>query len=158
MMSDYPKDIYDTAANIAEHWAEPLYDDSTSDSEAQEVVDAIADAILAERCRFSDGLRGCWHGIYLDGRNEHGSHVIRLPQRSIELEQDDDGNFLKDLAETILQDAEGLGFSVGDAVIAMFYTCNDEGFFSHYEYVGISPELTAQFYGTPEDQSAEKDK
>ena len=102
-------------------------------------------------------LRGDWHGVHLDGRNEHGSHVIRLPQRSIELEQDENGDFLKHIAETILTDAEALGFSVGDGVVATFTAYSDEGFFSHYEYETISPELTALFYGSPTEQAALKD-
>jgi hypothetical protein len=101
-----------------------------------------------------DALRGNWHGVFLDGRNEHGSHVIRLPHRSIELEQDEAGDFLKFIAETILQDAETLGFAVGDAVVATFDMCTDEGFFSHYEYAGISSDLTAALYGSPEEQAA----
>jgi hypothetical protein len=102
-------------------------------------------------------IRSDWHGVFLDGRNEHGSHVIRLPQRSIELDQDEAGNFLKCTAETILQDAERLGFSVGDAVIAIFDFCrNDDDWPAYYEYAGISPELTALFYGTPDEQTAEK--
>lgn len=103
-----------------------------------------------------NALRGDWQGVYLDGRNKHGSHVIRLPQRSIELEHDDARTFLKDLAETILSDAEALGFVVDDAVVATFDRCLDDGFFSHYEYVGVSSELTAMFYGSTEDQAARR--
>lgn len=100
-----------------------------------------------------EALRSDWHGVYLDGRNEHGSHVIRLPHRSIELEQDEEGDFLKPDAETILSDAEALGFVVGDAVVATFTHCTDDGFFSHYEYAGISSELTEMLYGSHTDQA-----
>lgn len=102
----------------------------------------------------TEALRSHWHGVFLDGRNEHGSHVIRLPQRSIELEQDEAGNFLKELAETILSDAEALGFSVGDAVAITFDLCTDDGFFSHYEYVGVSEALTSMLYGSSAEQAA----
>lgn len=100
-------------------------------------------------------LRGHWHGVFLDGRNEHGSHVLMLPQRSIELEQDSNGDFLKQIAETILCDAEEKGFKVGNAVVANFDLCLDEGFFSHYEFAGVSAELTAMFYGTAAEQQAQ---
>lgn len=102
---------------------------------------------------FLGAIRGCWHGVFLDGRNEHGSHVLMLPQRSIELAQDANGDFLKDEAETILREAEANGFKVGDAVVATFEQCLDEGFFSHYEFVGVSTELTALLYGTPVEQA-----
>ncbi len=102
-----------------------------------------------------EALRGDWHGVVLDGRNEHGSHVLDIPQRSIELGLDADGNFLKGYAETILCAAEALGFEIGHAVIARFDACYDDGFFSHFEFVDISPELTAAFYGTPDEQRAD---
>ena len=100
-------------------------------------------------------IRGNWHGLTLDGRNEHGSHVLMLPQRSIELDQDSNGDFLKDETETILCDAEALGFKVGNAVVATFTLCLDEGFFSHYEYAGVSADLTAMLYGGPGEQEAD---
>lgn len=102
-------------------------------------------------------LRGYWHGLFLDGRNEHGSHVLNLPQRSLELEQDADGNFLKDDAETILRAAEAKGFTAGrDAVVATFNECRD-GDWTYYEFSDVSAELTALFYGTPEEQAADFD-
>lgn len=97
-------------------------------------------------------LRGNWHGVVLDGRNEHGSHVLMLPQRSIELEQNEAGDFLKDDAETIISDAEKLGFAVTDCVVAKFTSCWDDGWFSHYEYEGICSELTELLYGSPTEQ------
>lgn len=50
----------------------------------------IAEASLAT---MREALRGNWHGVFLDGRNEHGSHVLMLPERSIELEQGSNGDF-----------------------------------------------------------------
>lgn len=78
--------------------------------------------------------------------------MLMLPQRAIELEQDDAGDFLKSDAETILSDAEKLGFVAGDAVVACFECCTDDGFFSHYEYSGISVELTQLLYGSHQEQ------
>lgn len=112
-----------------------------------------AEAAEAERDRLREAQRGHWHGVFLDGRNEHGCHTLMLPQRSIELEQDSNGDFLKAHAETILGAAEALGFEVGDAVVATFDLCLDEGFFSHYEFVEVSADLTAALYGTPHEQS-----
>jgi hypothetical protein len=123
----------------------------------KDFLKAIARAESAEAeaaAALRKALREDWHGVVLDGRNEHGSHVLMLPHRSIELEQDENGDFIKYLAETILQDAERLGFSIGDAVVATFDACTDEGFFSHYEYTGVSSLLTEHLYGPPEEQQS----
>ena len=109
----------------------------------------------SEEYRVKRQIRGCWHGVFLDGRNEHGSHVLMLPQRSIELNQDANGDFLKDEAETILREAEANGFRVGDAVVVTFAPCLDEGFFSHFEFVGLSTDLTALLYGSADEQHAD---
>lgn len=53
--------------------------------------------------------------VYLDGRNEHGTHVLELDLRSAGIKQSD----LDEIAEGIMSDAEKLGFKVGDAV----WTC-----------------------------------
>jgi hypothetical protein len=111
---------------------------------------------LTKRVEEAAELRGDWHGVFLDGRNEHGAHVLMLPQRSIDLEQDSSGDFLKDDAETILREAEAKGFKVGDAVVVTFDLCLDDGFFSHYEFVDVSLTLTALFYGSPEEQDADR--
>jgi len=121
------------------------------------VVEQMNDrAAQAERmARLEEALRGDWHGVFLDGRNEHGSHVLNLPQRSIELEQNSEGYFLPDEAEAILLDAEAKGFRAGDhGVVLVFDRCTDEGWFSHYEFKEVSPELTALLYGTPAEQDA----
>ena len=99
-------------------------------------------------------IRSEWRGVHLEGRTEHGARVALLPHRSIELEQDGD-YFLTQLAEQILSDAEAKGFrsGSGNAVIITVEPCWDDGWFSHYEYTGISPELTALFYGTAEEQN-----
>lgn len=121
---------------------------------ALSVVRKALETPTEEMVALQAALRGDWHGVFLDGRNEHGSHVIMLPQRSIELDQDNNGDFLKFYAEEIIRDAEAQGFAVGHAVVATFVMCLDEGFFSHYEYSGISASLTAVIYGAPEEQTA----
>jgi len=125
-------------------------------------TDAVIRVLSADRAaqaermaRLEEALRGDWHGVFLDGRNEHGSHVLNLPQRSIELEQNSEGYFLPDEAEAILLDAEAKGFRAGDhGVVLVFDRCTDEGWFSHYEFKEVSPELTALLYGTPAEQDA----
>lgn len=45
-----PEDVWETATNVCT-WAEPLYDEEVFESERDEVVEAVAEAILAERER-----------------------------------------------------------------------------------------------------------
>lgn len=54
--------------------------------------------------------------LFLDGRNEHGTHVLPSFPRSIELVEDD----VVTQAEFILRHAEAQGFAVGDHVWAEF--------------------------------------
>lgn len=54
--------------------------------------------------------------LFLDGRNEHGSHVLASYPRSFDTAETN----IEDEAETILAEAEALGFSIGDHVWAEF--------------------------------------
>lgn len=58
--------------------------------------------------------------LCLDGRNEHGSHVIPSFPRSFDIEKDY-GTDIDAQAEDILLSAEAEGFAVGDLVWAEFY-------------------------------------
>jgi len=152
-MTDIPEDVM----KLARH----LYGVTRRNLERAS-IGIIARAISADRAaqaermaRLEEALRGDWHGVFLDGRNEHGSHVLNLPQRSIELEQNSKGYYLPDEAEAILLDAEAKGFRAGDhGVVLVFDRCTDEGWFSHYKFKEVSPELTALLYGTPAEQDA----
>ena len=96
--------------------------------------------------------------VFLDGRNEHGSHVLPMPGDRIGdlgeitglLESQDDG-----VAEQIITDAEGLGFEICHCVVTVWrQDCVGDGASSYWEYVEIDPILTDLLYGTPESQRA----
>lgn len=99
-----------------------------------------------------EALRGNWHGVFLDGRNEHGSHVLMLPERSIELEQGSNGDFLKQDAERIIAEAERLGFEVGHAVVVTFTEQNDDDLGGYYEFSTVSLAMTELMYGSTDEQ------
>lgn len=57
-------------------------------------------------------LNGKWSVLILDGRNEHGTHVLSSFPTAILLDDDD----IAEQAETIFAEAEKLGFCAGDHV------------------------------------------
>lgn len=121
--------------------------------------------------------------VYLDGRNEHGSHVVLQRGDNIddaealatELNDQEDGP-----AERILTDAESLGFEIGHFVVTIWrwnapetdhdFPCG-QGFDAasgieygartleiapgYWEYERIDPTLTMLFCGAAEDQARE---
>lgn len=87
--------------------------------------------------------------LFLDGRNEHGSHVIPSFPRSFDIEKDY-GTDIEAQAEDILLAAEGEGFAVGDHVWAEFYwvkpQIGDESrveLAGYWEFKSINKEMTA---------------
>jgi hypothetical protein len=83
--------------------------------------------------------------LFLDGRNEHGSHVLPSYPRSFEPVGDD----IDDQAEAILVEAERLGFSIGEHVWAEFVAVADqigeEGrieLSGYWEFKGINAEMS----------------
>jgi hypothetical protein len=83
--------------------------------------------------------------LFLDGRNEHGSHVLPSYPRSFEPVGDD----IDDQAEAILVEAERLGFAIGEHVWAEFIDVpdqiGDEGrieFSGYWEFKGINVEMS----------------
>jgi len=83
--------------------------------------------------------------LFLDGRNEHGAHVLPSYPRSFETT---DTN-IEDEAETIISQAESLGFAVGSHVWAEFdWTdpqIDNEGrteFSGYWEFKQINPDMT----------------
>lgn len=83
--------------------------------------------------------------LFLDGRNEHGSHVLPSYPRGFEPNDDD----MSDQAEAILVEAERLGFAIGEHVWAEFISIadqiGDEGrveLSGYWEFSGINVEMS----------------
>jgi hypothetical protein len=90
--------------------------------------------------------------LFLDGRNEHGSHVLPSFPRSFDITETN----IEDEAETILSAAESLGFAVGDHVWAEFIwnppQIVDEGrieFIGYWEFKRINVEMTKATLSPP---------
>lgn len=98
-------------------------------------------------------LRRPWAVVFLDGRNEHGSHV--LPMQGANLPWDEVEPMLPENAERILAEAEAAGHSVGaDCVVTMWRWVRDidEVVGGWWEYDGYHADLTAILCGTPYEQ------
>jgi hypothetical protein len=113
--------------------------------------------LRAENEALKEALQSHFLCVYLDGRNEHGSHVLEAPGSNID--PDDKKDLLlvledQDLGftEEIIKDAEALGYQVGNSVVTLWDITHDPEWGAECEYRRISPELTAAMCGSPEDQ------
>ena len=71
---------------------------------------------LAINDRFIEALKTPFCVLFLDGRNEHGAHVLPSYPRSFEVSEAD----VNEQAEAILESAENAGFQIGQHVWAEF--------------------------------------
>jgi len=98
--------------------------------------------------------------VFLDGRNEHGSHVLPMPGDSIGSVQHclDIQSLLEDqsegLAEKIISEAKVLGFEIGHCVVTIWRHTNDSDWpgNDYFEYVCVSESLTVLFCGSATEQ------
>lgn len=94
-------------------------------------TDATKDAEIK---RLREALNGKFCALFLDGRNEHGSHVLPSFPTSIDISPED---LTSDDAEHIIKSAESEGFSVGDTVWAEFEWMPPQvGDFARVEFEG----------------------
>lgn len=102
-------------------------------------------------------LRSAWSGVFLDGRNEHGTHVLPLDQRSVGADLID--KMLPEYAEMIMEASESAGHVAGDAVVVTWsWVCGDGDEPSHFELLSTyHADLTEIFYGTPYQQKRERE-
>lgn len=97
-------------------------------------------------------LRSPWMVVFLDGRNEHGSHVLPMPGNTIaDVEQVE--ALLPETAEQILSEAEAAGHAVGDCVVTSWrWVRGWDGEPGYWEYSSYHADLTAVMCGTPDEQ------
>ena len=89
--------------------------DAATDTEYQAAKAALlAEARKAEA--LEQALKTPFCVLFLDGRNEHGTHVLPSFPTSIDVVEDD----LAEQAEAILEAAENAGFQIGQHVWAEF--------------------------------------
>ncbi|MGC4393758.1 hypothetical protein [Agrobacterium sp. M50-1] len=149
-MCDIPEDVMNTARVV---FAEVANTYGTLDEMASPIARAImaerefAEAAEAEaRAKALEFLRKPFCVLFLDGRNEHGSHVIQSFPRSVDIP---DADLDSDDAEAIIRHAESLGFGEGDHVWAEFSwnppQIGDFGLVElagYWEFTGVNVEPT----------------
>lgn len=94
-------------------------------------------------------LRKPFVTAFMDGRNEHGTHLLIMPPSNVGGAQDSDDvlQALRENFERIFADAENLGHKQWHAIAITLRYIQDEH--SYYEYEAVSPVLTAAFFGEP---------
>jgi hypothetical protein len=104
-------------------------------------------------------LRDAWTGVFLDGRNEHGTHVLTLPHGTID--QDPKLYALEEYAEQIMVAAEKAGHTAGHCVVVTWKYI-DGGYDTDPSYWDLTsayqPELTALLFGTAAEQQTQLDE
>ncbi len=108
-------------------------------------IGTVFDERDAEIARLKAAMFGTYATIYLDGRNEHGSFVQAAYPRGFEPDIGD----LDQQAESIIQEAEKLGFSIGNLVWAEFaFVAAQRGEYGavelaeYFEFKGINFEMS----------------
>lgn len=111
------------------------------------LVTRRSEALEAEVKRLREALNRNFCVMYLDGINEHGTHVLPSYPRNFEISDDD----ISDQADIIWRDAHMLGFKEGDLVWCDFtYEPAQIGDFGrveladYWEYSAINKDLSTE--------------
>ena len=138
------------SAHAKHHYLRGQHDDFA-------VVQACCAAIMAERERMTAHLKAmCRDGcaLFLDGRNEHGSHVLPLFPNSMPDDAFGEEDGVPSMAEEIISAAEAAGFEVGQCVWANFRwnapQTGDEGrveLAGYWQFSHINADLTRLLWG-----------
>lgn len=101
-------------------------------------------------------LRRPWMVVFLDGRNEHGSHVLPMPGSTMDNPPGE--SLLHCDAERIISEAEAAGHAIGDCVVTTWQWVDygDHPSAAGWEYGSYHADLTAIMCGTPYEQQQER--
>jgi hypothetical protein len=103
-------------------------------------------------------LQEAFFSLYMDGRNENGTHLVAMPGDRIGDSKFCERNLDPREAQTeaIFLEAEKLGHKDGHCVVTIWRqdpaTPDGEGYY--WEFVRVSPVLTEAFFGNPDKQTA----
>lgn len=104
--------------------------------------------------------RGGYLSVFIDGRNEHGSHVLTIPGDAVtdhELIEELLADQGTDYAEKIISEAEALGHATCHCVVTVWrwVRCyDDHARGGYWEYERVCPLLSEAMHGSPEEQRA----
>ncbi len=130
----------------------------------QEATDAIKTALNAadELAALKQALKTPYISLYLDGRNDHGTHVLdgaggcSIQRGDLILEELDPRG---EVAERIFKEAVASGHGAGHMVVARwrFVPGEGDGFSDtgYFEFECIDDLLTSVLHGSAEQQAAE---
>lgn len=93
-------------------------------------------------------LRKPFITAFMDGRNEHGTHLLIFPPSNVFCADSEAilESFRSDF-EKIFTEAESMGHGTGHAIAITLRWIGEEYGCHFWEYEGISPALTAAFFG-----------
>lgn len=102
-------------------------------------------------------LKSHYISLFMDGRNEHGTHLLDMPGGTsapqAELFFRDALDARDDMAEEIFAAAEALGHDAGHSIVVRVRVPENEE--DCWDFLGIDEMLTAVMHGTAAEQSAE---
>ena len=140
-------------------WADPWHPSGCGVRQQKYYLISADAAISAHTKALQEELQRPFAAVFLDGRNEHGSHVLPMPgdnlghlyEQAVDLLNDQSIGY----AERIVSEAETLGHGIGHCVITAWRVCSDGEVGPWLELVGVSTTLTALFFGGPQRQDEE---
>jgi hypothetical protein len=148
----------DLAWGLAMNWLQEKR--PTSQQMMRELSEQFASELRAAERRGIEravqALEQPYYTVFIDGRNEHGSHVLPCPGDAVTDHQDIESQ-LEDqsegLAEKIISEAEALGHTVGHCVVTIWrHTGGDLDDPGYWEYLRVDQFLTELLCGTAEQQ------
>lgn len=104
-----------------------------------------------------DAIRKPWISLFMDGRNEHGTHLLPVPPDGLCFDEKATENLLyseNEDVESVFKEAEDLGFTVGCCIVV---TCNI-GQDEYYELSKVDTVLTQLIFGSKDEQMRELDE
>lgn len=102
-------------------------------------------------------IRRPWVSLFMDGRNEFGTHFLPVEPDGLSLSEQDSQALLEsknDEVERIFSDAERAGYADGCCIVVSC-TIYEEEYGCYYELTSLDEDLTRLIFGSAEEQMAE---
>lgn len=111
---------------------------------------------MNEYDRVKKSIRKPWLSLYMDGRNEHGTHLLPCVPDGVGVCLDGVSNMLhcqEPDVERIFARAESLGFADGHVIVATVDVEEPDKQLSIYRLDDVDYDLTCLMHGSPEEQA-----
>ena len=111
--------------------------------------------------KIKEAIRKPWLSVFMDGRNEYGTHLISMSPDNLCLTEEGYEELLDSYGndvEQIFKDAEKLGYTEGCVIVVECKTIkyNDDN--HYFELIRVDDELTQLIFGSAEEQKQKLDK